>query len=145
MKADIRNLVIDLGLLGGAIFLSFLGLPLNNGRWIFLLLVILLIGITIVRAKNLGMTWIPQDVNQKNLSVAIDKDSCMGVGSCVNLAPQVFKIDDSDLKSAFISSAPLIVLNEKGASSQTVLQAAMSCPYKAIILSDKATGEQVFP
>ena len=84
-------------------------------------------------------------VNERNIDVNIEKESCMGVGSCVAIAPQVFKIDEASLKSSFMAYAPLEVLDKKGASNQTILEAAQSCPYKAIIVEDKDSNEQIFP
>lgn len=145
MREGIRHLVVDMLMLGGGLTLALLGAPLVDGRWVLLLLGVILVGVPVMRMRNLGPLSIPHDINKKSLKVRIDKDSCMGVASCVKLAPRVFKIDETELKSSFISSAPLVILNEKGATNQTILQAAMSCPYRAIVLEDEITGERVYP
>ena len=37
------------------------------------------------------------------------------------------------------------LLDEHGASNQTILEAAQSCPYKAIILKNKDNNERIYP
>ena len=98
-----------------------------------------------IKRSNLGSFSKVQGINEIDIKVEIDKDSCMGVGSCVSIAPQVFKIDESSLKSSFMAYAPLKLLDEHGASNQTILEAAQSCPYKAIIVNNKDNDEKIFP
>lgn len=146
MKRGLRSFGIDASLLGGGVALAILGMPLVNGRWILIVLAVGLISIPVARSKNLQTTfWTPREVNRRTIKLELDKEACMGVASCVKLAPQVFKLDEASLKSAFISYAPLVILDEKGASNQTILDAAMSCPYRAIILADANSGERVYP
>ena len=68
----------------------------------------------------------------------------MGASSCVEVAPAVFRVDWEKKKSIF-EPAPLRVLDEEGADSETIFRAALSCPYRAIILEDAETGDQIFP
>jgi len=68
------------------------------------------------------MTYIP----------TIDEASCIAQGDCADLAPDVFRVDDS---AAIIGTGPddLIVL------------AARECPTEAIRVVDSVTGQQVYP
>ena len=140
----LRPLAAEILMLVAGIGIAIYGAPLVDGRWIFMVLGVIIISIPMARiSKELSVQG--TDLTGKTVRLRIDHESCMGVGSCVKLAPRVFKIDEANLKSSFISYAPLIVLDEKGASNNTLFRAAESCPYKAIILEDEATGEQIFP
>lgn len=56
-------------------------------------------------------------------SITIDKDKCLGCGTCVALAPKVFKIGD-DAKAQVISPA--------GDTDENIKIAIDSCPVGAI-------------
>jgi len=141
---QLRDLIFDLSLFSIGLALTILGSSIYNGRWIIMLIGIIMIIIPIKR-HNLGNFSKVQGINEIDIKVEIDKDSCMGVGSCVSIAPQVFKIDESNLKSSFIPYAPLKLLDEHGASNQTIFEAAQSCPYKAIIVKNKEDNERIYP
>ena len=144
LPQQIRPLAIELFMLIAGIGIAIYGAPLVDGRWIFMVLGVIIISIPMARiSKELSVQG--PDLTGKTLKLRIDEESCMGVGSCVKLAPRVFKIDEASLKSSFISFAPLVVLDKKGASNNALFMAAQSCPYKAIILEDEVTGEQLFP
>jgi ferredoxin len=66
------------------------------------------------------------------LHVQIDNDACLAHGDCAVVAPDVFVVDDV---AKVIADAPDDVL----------LAAAQACPSVAIVLTDAATGEQVYP
>lgn len=69
-------------------------------------------------------------------TVKVDRDLCIGAGSCVAVAPKSFALDNE---------AKAIVLpttNED--DNDTLMEAAKSCPVAAIIVTDE-TGKQVFP
>ena len=68
------------------------------------------------------MTYTPQ----------IDENACAAHGDCVALAPEVFDLDDV---AHVIATGP----------DELVLAAAEACPSSAIIITDKQTGQQVFP
>ena len=62
----------------------------------------------------------------------IDEGACSGHGDCVDIAPQVFELDDT-----------AIVIGE--GPDELVLEAARACPSLAITVTDSETGETVFP
>ncbi|NSL74127.1 MAG: ferredoxin [Thaumarchaeota archaeon] len=143
MEKKIQQLIIDLSMFAVGLALTIAGVFLTNGIW--LVIGLILVAIPIIRSKGLGNVSKISGINDINIDVNIEKEACMGVGSCVAIAPQVFKIDEASLKSSFMAYAPLEVLDKKGASNQTILEAAQSCPYKAIIVEDKDSNEQIFP
>lgn len=61
---------------------------------------------------------------------------CQGYGGCLKTAPAVFALG-ADRK--------VEVLDPDGAPDETVLKAAKACPYRAIVLYDRASGAQIFP
>lgn len=66
----------------------------------------------------------------------VDRNLCIGAGTCVAVAPKVFALDNE---------AKAIVLPTAGETDDnTILEAARSCPVAAIIVTDE-TGKQVFP
>ena len=88
--------------------------------------------------------WTGIVVEGKRIDVGVERDLCMGASSCVELAPEVFRLDWSKKKSMF-DPAPLESLGGASADPERVFKAAQSCPYRAIFLKDAATGERVFP
>jgi ferredoxin len=83
--------------------------------------------------------------DERNLRVTIDWDKCMGAGSCVIVAPSVFQLDEKAEKSVFISRAALRVKDPDSVDNETMIIAAQSCPYSAIIVEDEKTGERIHP
>ena len=67
-----------------------------------------------------------------NYLVEIDGDACAAHGDCVELAPEVFELQDV---ARVIGSGPDDVL----------FAAAEACPSVAIRLLDAQTSEQVYP
>lgn len=64
--------------------------------------------------------------------VDVDEDACAAHGDCVDLAPEVFELDDI---ARVIGTAPDALL----------LSAAEACPSTAIRIIDARTDEQVYP
>jgi ferredoxin len=95
-------------------------------------------------AVEKGGWWTGIVVNGKEVAIRVDWNSCMGASSCVELAPKVFRLDWEKKKSIF-DPAPLEVLDEKGDTPEKIFAAAQTCPYRAIILEDRETGERIFP
>jgi ferredoxin len=65
--------------------------------------------------------------------VDIDSDLCSGFGSCVDDAPEIFRLDDS-------GTATLLVPET---DDKRVLKAAADCPMAAIAVFDAESGELV--
>lgn len=68
------------------------------------------------------MTWIP----------VVDPNECSAHGDCVEVAPQVFRLDDV---AVVIGTGP----------PELIMEAAESCPAVAISIVDQETGETVYP
>jgi ferredoxin len=68
------------------------------------------------------MTYIP----------VVDVNECSAHGDCVEIAPQVFRLDDT---AVVIGTGP----------NDLILEAAEACPAVAISVIDDETGETVFP
>jgi ferredoxin len=68
------------------------------------------------------MTWIP----------VVDLNECSAHGDCVEVAPQIFRLDDV---AVVIGSGP----------PELIMEAAESCPAVAISIVDDESGETVYP
>lgn len=68
--------------------------------------------------------------------IVIDRDECIGEGTCVDCAPNTFEMDDEDVS---------VVSNPTGDADDDILAAAQDCPQECIKLFDAVTGEQVYP
>jgi ferredoxin len=62
----------------------------------------------------------------------VDVDECLAHGDCVEVAPQVFRLDDT---AVVIGTGPLELL----------VEAAESCPAQAITIVDEETGDVRYP
>jgi ferredoxin len=62
----------------------------------------------------------------------VDANECSAHGDCVEIAPQVFRLDDT---AVVIGPGP----------DDLMLEAAEACPAVAISVIDDQTGETVFP
>ncbi|MBI4187223.1 MAG: ferredoxin [Chloroflexi bacterium] len=69
------------------------------------------------------------------MKAKVDRGLCQGLGNCVAIAPTVFALDDEN---------KAIVLEPAPANDQTLMEAAESCPYNAIIIEDDE-GNQQYP
>ena len=81
----------------------------------------------------------------RELIVRIDQDKCAGAESCVVTAPSVFALDPTQLGVFKRGSQPLGMkeVGHESVDSETIIIAAKSCPYRAIYLRDKTTGEEL--
>lgn len=70
-----------------------------------------------------------------SIRIEITKRKCQAFGNCVARTPQVFALGD-DRKVELV--------DPQGASDEMIVQAAKSCPYRVIAVSDSA-GQQIFP
>ena len=79
-------------------------------------------------------------VHAHNLSVNIDKSLCIACCSCETIAPKVFSID----KLTHINPKST-VHNLYGATEEKIMDAAETCPTKAILVDDKNSKRRIFP
>ncbi|WP_299292043.1 DnaJ domain-containing protein [Nitrosopumilus sp.] len=77
---------------------------------------------------------------QPNLFVDVDKSLCIGCCSCEIIAPEVFQIDKEGKFNPKSS-----VINQKGAGVNKIMNAAETCPTKAIIVEDTDSKERLYP
>ena len=77
---------------------------------------------------------------QPNLFVDVDKSLCIGCCSCETIAPGVFEINK---QSRFNPKST--VINQKGAGINKIMNAAETCPTKAIRVENLDTKERLFP
>ena len=75
-----------------------------------------------------------------NLEVDVDPSLCIGCCSCETIAPEVFTVDKSTKMNPKSS-----VYNEKGAGYDKIMNAAETCPTKAISVEDRDTKKKLFP
>jgi len=62
----------------------------------------------------------------------VDPNECSAHGDCVEIAPQVFRLDDT---AVVIGTGP----------EELIFDAAEACPAVAISIVDEATGQTVYP
>ena len=77
---------------------------------------------------------------QPNLFVDVDKSLCIGCCSCEIIAPDVFQINKNSKLNPKSS-----VINSKGAGVNLIMNAAETCPTKAIKVENTDTKETLFP
>ena len=77
---------------------------------------------------------------EHNLSVDVDKSKCIGCCSCETIAPNVFVIDKN---TTFNPKSQ--VHNQYGASEKKIMDAAETCPTKAIQVNEKKSGRKIYP
>lgn len=70
----------------------------------------------------------------------VDKSRCIGCCSCETIAPSVFEVD----KHARINPKSSVI-NQKGASSEKILDAAQTCPTKAISVTELDSKKRLYP
>ena len=77
---------------------------------------------------------------QIDIGVQVDKSLCIGCCSCETIAPGVFSVDKSTQMNPKSH-----VYDRKGASNLKILNAAETCPTKAILVDDLDKGKRIFP
>jgi ferredoxin len=77
---------------------------------------------------------------QPNLFVDVDESLCIGCCSCETIAPNVFQINKTSRMNPKSS-----VINQKGAGLNKIMNAAETCPTKAILVENKDTQEKLYP
>ena len=78
--------------------------------------------------------------SQIDIDVHVDKSLCIGCCSCETIAPNVFSVDKT-----LQMNPKSHVYNRKGASNLKILNAAETCPTKAILVDDLDEGRRIFP
>ncbi len=82
----------------------------------------------------------PLPIPESRYHIIIEPSLCLAFGSCETLAPNVFAVEkDKPI------NPKAIVKSETGAEFETILDAAKTCPTKAIIIIDRYSGERIFP
>lgn len=75
------------------------------------------------------LTGFKQDARIKPMKITIDKQKCIGCGTCVAIAPKSFKLTDD-------SKAEPIEPPTGGDSQDKIKDAAESCPVTAITITE---------
>ncbi|MBI5146347.1 MAG: DnaJ domain-containing protein [Thaumarchaeota archaeon] len=77
---------------------------------------------------------------EQGLSVNVDHSLCIGCCSCEIIAPQVFAVDKLSKMNPKSS-----VINQKGAKPDKIMDAAQTCPTKAISVEEEETKRRLYP
>ena len=96
----------------------------------------------VVDVKSEGESSIRKIFGKKKgrYHITIEPSLCMAFGSCETLAPNVFEVDKNK-----ILNPKATVKSETGNDFESILDAAETCPTKAIIIRDRYTGRQIYP
>jgi len=79
-------------------------------------------------------------IYKHDLSVRVEKSQCIACLSCETIAPNVFVID----KLTMINPKSQ-VHNQYGASEEKIMDAAETCPTKAIKVNERKSGRRIYP
>jgi molecular chaperone DnaJ len=77
---------------------------------------------------------------ESRYQIIVEPSLCLAFGSCEVLAPKVFVVE----KHRQINPKA-IVISETAENFDTIMDAAKTCPTKAIIIIDRYTGNCVYP
>ncbi|TBR11543.1 MAG: molecular chaperone DnaJ [Candidatus Nitrosotenuis sp.] len=75
-----------------------------------------------------------------DLSVSVDHSLCIACCSCETIAPKVFAVDKLSKMNPKSN-----VINPRGAKSDKIMDAAQTCPTKAIRVEEKETKRRLYP
>jgi len=89
-------------------------------------------------SKEFEKTKEPKE--QPNLFVEVDPTLCIGCCSCETIAPQVFHVE----KSARFNPKSHVI-NRQGAGLNKIMDAAQTCPTKAITVEDQDRKKRLYP
>jgi ferredoxin len=70
------------------------------------------------------------------LKVTVIRDLCISAGTCLIHAPNTFELDSENIA---------VIKDLESDSVASIIDAAKSCPTKAIIVHNAETGEQIWP
>lgn len=82
----------------------------------------------------------PEIIKEQQVNADVDKSRCIGCCSCEIIAPDVFSVD----KLVRINPKSHVI-NSAGAPAEKILDAAQTCPTKAISVTDAESKKQLFP
>jgi len=85
----------------------------------------------------------PEPIEQEKetlVSVNVDPSRCIACCSCETIAPSVFAVD----KNVKVNPKSHVI-NERGARLEKILDAAQTCPTKAISVKDKESERSLYP
>lgn len=83
------------------------------------------------------------EINQEkkpNLFASVEHSLCIGCCSCEIIAPQVFHVDKISKMNPKSN-----VINQNGASADRIMDAAQTCPTKAIKVEEQETKRRLYP
>jgi len=78
---------------------------------------------------------VPQPSTRNRIAIEVDRTLCFGFGDCVDTAPGVFALDETE---------KAVVLDPDAEELDFILEAAQNCPVDAIIVTDEH-GRQIYP
>ena len=92
--------------------------------------------------EKIATTNIRKKIATENsrFKIIVEPSLCMAFGSCEILAPNVFHIETNKM-----INPKAVVISETANKFESILDAAQTCPTKAIIIIDRYTGKQIFP
>lgn len=83
---------------------------------------------------------LPTSFLESRYQIIVEPSLCLAFGSCEVLAPKVFVVE----KNIQINPKA-IVISETAEDFDTIMDAAKTCPTKAIIIIDRYTGNCIYP
>jgi ferredoxin len=75
-------------------------------------------------------------VEKKKFRIVVDRARCVGFGTCVDVAPSIFRFDEE---------GKAVAPPEGEFPPQRLLDAAKACPALAILVLDASNGDAVYP
>jgi ferredoxin len=81
--------------------------------------------------------------DKRRLEIKVDQTRCLGEESCSALAPAVFALDLKGFKDGLPLGVREVI--DGSVDSETIIVAALSCPYKAIFVTDIEHYEELAP
>ena len=93
-----------------------------------------------VRSETRSETEPIQVEQEVSMSVKVDPGRCIACCSCETIAPSVFRVE----KNVKVNPKSRVI-NEQGAKSEKILDAAQTCPTKAISVMEKESCRQIYP
>lgn len=77
---------------------------------------------------------------ESDLFVDVDHSLCIGCCSCETIAPKVFSVD----KTSKLNPKSRVI-NSRGADCEKIMDAAQTCPTKAIRVEEQESGRRIYP